>query len=52
MKPRYGTFSNFLKMTYFYLMYIGILPMCVCQCEGVRSPDTGVTDSCERSCGC
>ena len=26
--------------------------MCVCLCENIESPGTGVTDSCELPCGC
>jgi len=36
-------------------MYLGVLTavcLCVCLCEGSRSPGTGVTDSCELSYGC
>jgi hypothetical protein len=32
-------------------MCAGVLPACI-MCEGSRSPGTGVTDSCELSCGC
>ena len=32
-------------------MCIGVLPACR-SCEGVRSPEAGVTDSCGLPCGC
>ena len=38
-----------LFITYFYFMFISVHE---CLCDGVRSPGTGVTDSCELSCGC
>lgn len=36
----------FLKFIYFYFTCIGVLPA-ACLCEGVRSPGSGATNSCE-----
>lgn len=45
--------NNFKKMIYvFFFMCIGGFCLYVCLYEGVRSPETRVTDCCELSCWC
>ena len=44
-----GNILSFL-MTYLFLCYVHLCLACIC--DGVRAPETGVTDSCELPCGC
>lgn len=41
-------------MIYLLLLFLSALEFClhICLCQGVRSPGTGVTDSCELPWGC
>jgi hypothetical protein len=46
----YNKINNFL--TIIFILCTLVLWLHVCLCEGVRSPETGATETCELACGC